>query len=333
VAVALPAAAFAFAAYGLLQGIGTKTAPASRAFASTSQFWTWCLVVCTQSALWAWALVVALPILWRHLRHESQGARLKIAFLAFVLTALGVASATSLGLRPGAKALGLRHIPFGGLSLRQVPFASYQFKADVLVGGGLLVAFVTCLAGASVALTLNRFHIRGRPSQQDLRCFMTLRGDLTTLLGVLGALLAVSTLATGALRSAMLAVDTNPAYIRLRHTYEYRKAHMLSVAHTPRAPVLEFAQQYVLAYGLVCAVLLTIIFLPSFLALRAAGACVRDGVCELPGPAEPCFHDVVLQRKRLDKVLQTSLSGNPTVKAGAAVLAPLAASAVSLLLT
>jgi hypothetical protein len=309
-----PAIAFALAGYLTLQGAASKGETLSKAFVSTAQFWIWCLLVCTQAAVWVLALGLVGPIVRRRWRHEAAGARRRLGVLAAVLLTIAGVAATALGVRRGATFFGLRHVPFGHLSIGDIPLAGYSTKAAALVSIGLVVAFVTCLAAAATATTLNESEPAAEPTPDDLRCFLALRGDLSALLGVLGVLLAVSTLTTGALRSAMLAVNGEPAYTRLN------------------GPRLEFASQYVLAYGLLCAVLLAVAFLPSFLAMRAAGARLLDAACPLPGPGAADFGDRVARRGTLESVLQTSLSGNPTVKAGAAILAPLAAGIASLLL-
>lgn len=312
--VAAPALAFALAGYLMLQGAASKATPLSKAFVSTSQFWVWCLTICTQAAVWVLALGLVWPILQRRWRHEPAGGRRRLGIVATMLAVIAAISATTFGVRLGAAFIGLRHIPFGHLSLTDVPLAGFSPKTDVLITIGLVVALLTCLAAAATAITLNELDPTDPPTDGDLRCFLALRGDLSAMLGVLGVLLGISTLATGALRGAMLAVNGDPAYIILR------------------GPRLEFAAQYVLAFGLLCAVLLAVAFLPTFLAMRAAGARLLDAACPLPSPADVDFEGAIARRERLDKLLQTSLSGNPTVKAAAAILAPLAAGVASLLL-
>jgi hypothetical protein len=313
--VAAPAVAFALAGYLMLQGAASKRATLSKGFASTSQFWVWCLMICIQAAVWVLALGLVWPILTRRWRHEAAGARRRLGIVATLLAAIAAVSATTFGVRGGATFLGLRHIPFGHLSLGDVPLAGYTAKADVLISIGLVVALLACLAAAATAITLNEFEPDAPPTDRDLRCFLALRGDLSAMLGVLGVLLGVSTLTTGALRGAMLAANGEDAYTSLRgHRH------------------LEFAAQYVLAYGLLCAVLLAVAFLPTFLAMRAAGARLLDAACALPSPVAADFDAAIARRERLDTLLQTSLSGNPTVKAAAAILAPLAAGVASLLL-
>ena len=113
-------------------------------------------------------------------------------------------------------------------------------------------------------------------------------------LAIAGGIIGLATLATGALRNAVLAVH------------------------------LRFDAYYLLLYGLYFTGVLAVAFAPSYLAMRNTGARLRDRSFPLPDPNDSSCFDVLTKRKSFDDLIQLNLWASATFKAGVAILAPLA---------
>ena len=124
--------------------------------------------------------------------------------------------------------------------------------------------------------------------------FLSLQRDLNTMLAIAGGIIGLATLATGALRNAVLAVH------------------------------LRFDAYYLLLYGLYFTGVLAVAFAPSYLAMRNTGARLRDRSFSLPDPNDSSCFDVLTKRKSFDDLIQLNLWASATFKAGVAILAPLA---------
>jgi hypothetical protein len=146
-----------------------------------------------------------------------------------------------------------------GLHLEKVPppwpLAHHSLKVAPVIAVALLVALVAFIGIWLVGVALQQLPKENPPAATDVEHFVSLRNDLNMLLAIAAGIIGLATLATGALRNAVLALNAKPTF--------------------------DFAAQYVLVYGLFFTGLLAIAFAPSYLALRAAGA-VR------PTSALPC---------------------------------------------
>jgi hypothetical protein len=181
-----------------------------------------------------------------------------------------------------------------------------------------------------------------RDSGSPLDRFIKLRSELMTMLTVAGVVIGLATLSTGALRQAVLAANDQPLYRdRAIACLVQRTGETQAEVHSsldnllqayPRCRQLTFDSQYVVAYGLFFTALLAIAFYPSLLALRRAGARLRNDAFPLPDPTDAEFFAVVDKRSNFDRFLQTDLSASATFKAGVAIVTPLVASLLSTLL-
>lgn len=303
--VIAPTIAFVGMAVWILWDADTPRS-ASANFISTPQFVLWLLILCGQAAVWALAsgfvwitLSGRLRDLWRS--GELGPARLAgmaAALLILVLTAVVLAAAPKTA-APSLWSVELRQLPKGG----EFPLEQHSLKIAVVVAIGLVIGFAAIAGIWATAMLLNRLRPENPPTREDLERFLALRRDLTSLLAVAGALIGLATLATGALRLAVLATDR-----------------------------LQFASEYVVAYGLFFTGLLAIGFAPAFLAMRGAGARLRDSAHPLSAPNDADFAEVIARRAALDVVLETNLSASATFKAGVAILTPLAGSLLGLVL-
>ena len=171
--------------------------------------------------------------------------------------------------------------------------------------------------------------------------FVGLRAELTTLLAITALLIGLATLASGALREAVLAENVVPRYRDKAitciadasgesATTVRAQLGALSDGY-PECLVWKFDRRYVLAYGALFSAMLALAFAPVFIVMRRAGDGLREDAYELPGPSDAAFFEVVEKRRAFDALLQTNLSSTVVFKAGAAILTPLAASLVSTL--
>jgi hypothetical protein len=309
--------------------------PASEAFVSSPEFVVWVLILCGQAAVWVGAAAYVITTVVRRVRDLRDRAALpRAAVTAIVIAAAGIALVTvlllfgdRLGLYPDYE--GPRGLPKGS----EWPLYAHQAKVTPFVATAMLIGV---LAIAGMWLTAVGF-----ASTERVERFMVLRTELTTLLGITALLIGLATLASGALREAVLAENRLP---------EYRDAAIGCIADAsgesadavrarfgelsdsfPECVEWQFDRRYVLAYGVMFSAVLALAFAPVFMVMRRAGDRLRDNTYALPDPSDATFFDVVEKRRAFDALLQTNLSSTIVFKAGAAILTPLAASLVSTL--
>jgi len=294
-----------------------SSSPQSKAFISTPQFLVWVLILCAQAAFWVLALGFVLATVYRRaleLRHRGVFTPWLVTEIA-VAAALVMLLAVAFGLAgrfkfPGIAKTGFKHIPSGD----EWPLTHHTLKLPVLLGVALLVGVVALIGMWIVGLALDALGRDTPVGAGDIGRFLGLRTDLNALLAVAGTIIGLGTLATGALRQAILAANNEPFF----------KKH-------PQLQ-LEFDPVYVLAYGLFFTGLLAIAFAPTFVAMREAGTRLRDHAYPMVAPSDPSFREVNERRRALEELLQVNVSATATFKASVAILAPLAGSLVALLL-
>jgi hypothetical protein len=306
-AIAIAVVAVGLAAAWILDGATSTKAGTN--FISKPQFVLWLVIFCGQTAVWALAVVPVWRIGFRTGRWLRERGALPWRAIGGVLAAvvLLVGLAALFSLPPGV----LRRVgPFHVLarSLRQLPqghewpLPDHVRKVETMtacafaVGVGAIIG-VWLVGFAFRELSRDRF-----PSARTLTHFLQLRDELNVLLAIVGTIVGLGTLATGALRNAVVAVG------------------------------VKFPSQYVLIFGLYYSALIALAYAPSYVAMRAAGEAIRDRGAPLVSPLDPKFGDVVAKRKTLDELMQLNLSASSSFKAGVAILTPLAGSLVALLI-
>jgi hypothetical protein len=280
--------------------------------------------------------VVALPYVAGTVRGRARKLRAAgvlpgaaVATIALAgLALVGTAAAFTLASRPFIGRL--RGVPFGA----EWPLPDHMLRVQPLVAFALVVGVLAVIGMwlDGVALT----ELSREASTPDLPRFVDLRSEMNTLLAIAGVIIGLGTLASGLLREAVLA--TNEIVLETRPPNKTQP--FVRVEDDPATPVvessfrteLEFDPQYVALYGLFFTVLLAIAFAPSYFALRAAGANLRDRTLPLPAPTDDRFDDISTKRKALDEFLQTRLTALASFKAGLAILSPLAGSVAALIL-
>ena len=309
--------------------------PASEAFVSSPEFVVWVLILCGQAAVWVGAAAYVITTVVRRVRDlRAQDALPRAAVTAIVIAAAGIALVTvlllfgdRLGLYPDFE--GPRGLPKGD----DWPLYAHDAKVRPFVATALLIGV---LAIAGMWLTAVGF-----ASTERVERFVALRAELTTLLAITALLIGLATLASGALREAVLAENRLPAYRDQAITCigEASGENATTVRARfgefsdsfPECLEWQFDRRYVLAYGVMFSAVLALAFAPVFMVMRRAGDRLRDDTYALPDPSDPAFFDVVEKRRAFDALLQTNLSSTVVFKAGAAILTPLAASLVSTL--
>jgi uncharacterized membrane protein len=155
--------------------------------------------------------------------------------------------------------------------------------------------------------TTQKPETRAGPEAQILSDLMLARTKLLALLLAFGSLIGVAVLATGALRQAVLAVKTSDG------------------------KAAEYPIEYVLIFGLFYSALLAIIYVPAYFRLQDRS---RDYIeLVFPLPAKGHYTDEEYKdRDNLGKMLHIDASLQETFQTGLAIIGPLLATLVSVLL-
>jgi hypothetical protein len=316
--------------------------PESSAFVSTPQFVLWLLILCGQAAIWVGAASLVFATVRRRLRHLRWRRALDGTAIAAITSAalalLLVAVVFNFGTRFGLfERVANSQIPRG----EQWPLTDHETKMPGLAAVGFLIGFAAIAGMWLTTLALEDVARNARPRASWVKHFIGLRTELTTLLAIAGVLIGLATLSSGALREAVLAANDEPHYRNAilgcladkpGLTDATARAELASLLSAyPECRELVFDRRYVVAYGLLFTGLLAIAFAPSFVAMRRAGARLRDRTYPLPNPQDATFFEVVQKRRSFDELLQTNLSAGATFKAAVAIATPLAASLVSTL--
>jgi hypothetical protein len=255
----------------------------------SSPFVLWAALICAQTTLWTLAAAPVWSMLQRN-RAGWNGQRAEIVrsgllLVAFVGAMVGISNLT--GPVPSV-------------------FPHQHAKVWSLTGVALVLALGVA---ATIWLIRGRLkELRSGESDREIELFITFRGELERLLGILGAIVGLAVLATAALRQVVL---------------EYAARH-------PKAGA-SFPPDYPILYGLILSLVVALAYLPTYLALLQAGSDLRDRGAPLRGPGEPDFEAVIAKRKTLTELLGLDISASTSFRVGATILSPLFAALVSLL--
>jgi hypothetical protein len=270
------------------------------------EFYVWAMLIAAQVAF---AAVVLVPLVRvnaceiRRLLEDGSGAR-DVGLVAVGAVALAGA-AIVFAFAKNTLPEHLARYP------ETFPLSHYQSKIGVVVALVLAMGLAGVCGIWIAGLRADRLFRGDADVADELADFLHLRRTLTMLLGCVATGIGLATLATGALRQAVLAMNGLLA---------------------PGETAFAFDQQYVLLYGLVFTGLLAVAYAPSFLALKDAGNRLREATLPLLPPGDPAFGERVDARKRLDDFLEVSLSATASFRATVAILTPLASALVGLLL-
>jgi hypothetical protein len=254
-------------------------------FIRAPQFKVWLFFII---AVMAFAAVIAAPLFksLRRLKGYWAGSRREI-----ILSSLALALLCAMP------------------SLFPAPFeeklAYHRLRMGVLLGAGVVVALMAVGGIWLVRAALRDLASSAEPTQEHIQTFLRLREQLQFFLSVLGILVGGLTLATGALRNALVAAPIN---------------------------VEGFPPELVLVYGAYFTALVALIYAPTYLALIAAGRKLRDDLLPMPSPKSDAWDDWYDRRKDLEELLQLQQGAAKNFQAGFAILAPLAGSIITVLI-
>ena len=143
--------------------------------------------------------------------------------------------------------------------------------------------------------------------QERIQVLLDLRGYLQWFITLLGAMVAMATLAKGALRQAFLATGGNPA---------------------------AFPSEYVLLQGAYFTGLLALVYIPTYTILGAVGADLLESAYPISAPDLDWENLSRLQgnRKSLEEILQLRSGAVDNLRASVSILAPVATSVITVLL-
>jgi hypothetical protein len=146
-----------------------------------------------------------------------------------------------------------------------------------------------------------------RSVQEGIQAFLDLRDDLQRFITLLGMMVALSTLARGALRQAFLATGGSPE---------------------------KFPSEYVLLQGAYFTGLLALVYIPSFTVLAAVGADILNSVYPIGGPNLDWdnLSRWEANRKSLEAILKLRSTALDSFRASVSILAPAATSVITVLL-
>jgi len=268
--------------------VGARATPESAKFVDQSEFLLWLLVISTETALFA---IFAVPVvrilrqLWLYL-HDNKT---EIVVSSTVFTALYFAPGRLTEfILPGA-----------------VDFQLLYFSARTGVIGG--IGYLTIGLPAAVGIWL--VHIASRDlggndklGQDHVERYLCLGRLLKQLISVLGLVVGIAILGTGANRHAHIAAG------------------------------VDFPVSLVLAYGVYFTLVLAVIYFPAQASLLETGRRIRDSLCPLPSPDSGSWGEVYAKHKSLTELLEIRTTVVESFRTGVAILAPLLGAIISTLL-
>jgi hypothetical protein len=270
--------------------IGARSSQDGKEFVEKPWFLVWLVLIAAQGSLWA----VSAPVFagsWLRLRERfGIGREIWIASVAFAAAVAALFASQ-------------RIVP--KLDLHS-PLPGHPYRIGVLTALGAGVGLIGVQA---ITLVHRAAADRSGPLKSGLARFLFLRDELQTVLFFLGTMIGAATLASGALRIALIEDHRTDAHA--------------------------FPAAAVLAYGGYFTLLLVAVYAPAYSSLLALGRHLRDEICgALPEkPEDPsAWAEWQSQRSTVEGFLQLNVSAGDRLKTGLAIAAPFAGSAISLLL-
>jgi hypothetical protein len=254
----------------------------------------WAALMCTQTGLWALALAWLSQTI-RKLKREYWGEnRAEIVWSGLLILALMVALAV----------WGVVHQMWPNY------FERHAIKLGALTILGGLVGLV---AACGIWFVHGGLKLLGRQdlgSDESLKTFLSLQDAAGRFLGVLGAIIGLLVLSTGAQRRAVLWYSQHHPHQRAHYGFEL-----------------------VLVYGFLFTILVAAVYLPTYLTLTDVGNRIRDAVFPSVPASRPEWADRLEKREKLGQALGLEQGPVGRLKSGVAILTPLLGSLVGLLLS
>lgn len=282
---------------GLSFGVGlvlfqANSTPESIAFSSTVEFAVWLFMIaltCMMIFTTPFILSRDLKSLWRYRRGHELDLFISLLGLAvlFAIPMLYTRSSND------------ESISF--------PLAYHSNKVLILY----ILGFFAVAVPGSLGIWLLRQELvtefeHPTAESNTIKDYLSDRERLQRFLLILGILVTLVTLNTGALRNAVIAAGASD-----KESF----------------PVIG-----VLIYGAYFTLILIILYLPAYNQLLEAGRRVRDVYCPLPLPDTPEWDKALARRKLLEETLQLNLTTQQSLQTGILVLAPMLSGILSVLL-
>jgi hypothetical protein len=274
--------------------VDARDTPASTSFIKSPEFIVWVALVAAQAALWVLSSMVFVDI-WLALRRK---VRVKKYWPVPVLFVLALAVPPFL---PRLYSSLKFHSPLDHNTLRVIIL--WAFGSLVALVGGCALAAISAAARQASGSTADR-----------LEAYVSRRDELQRVLFFLGAMIGATTLAVGAARHALIGQPAPPGQ---------------------QVTANSFPPELVLAYGAYYTVFLVAAYVPVYFNVLDVG---RKAVDDLLGKWPAKLRDGTewaewtSQREAAELFLQLRTTPVQRLQTALAILAPLAGSAVSLVL-
>jgi hypothetical protein len=255
-------------------------------FFVAGQFALWATVI---EPLWRWRLHVCIAYGLRQIR--AIRAKVAVAIIFFALPGLFLVYVV-----PDSK------------------LAHHDFKMGVVNVCAVIVALVAVSGIWYVRAALESSFVESQPgggpvrsAQEKIEVLGDLRTHLQRFISLLGAMVALATLAKGALRQAILATGGSTA---------------------------EFPPEYVLLQGAYFSALLALVYIPTYTLLARAGDDIVDSIYPVSSPDLDWgrLRQWHANRKSLEDFLELKAGAIHNFRASIAILAPAATSVMAVLL-
>lgn len=266
-------------------------------FSSTDEFKLWLTFICAQTALWA---IFSLMI-WEYYReiqskfNYSRSEVIQSILIFLVICAIAI---------------------FGGKSMfNPSPLPNHFWKTMVLHILGVAVILMA-LRGIWVIHSALKLKVPS-PKNKEVRelsarhlrslieDFIQLRGYMQKFLSILGVILGLAILATGALRNATVKANPDAQW---------------------------FSPKIIILYGFFGSALVALAYTPTYLTFKEKGEYLLDSFFPLPPDNSMSWETWNKNRTVLENLLQLRLSSIKTLQVATAILSPLLGGVISVLL-
>jgi hypothetical protein len=263
-----------------------------RVFIKRDQTVLWLLLLAGQTATWA---VLLVPIA----QTMQQVGRWRTGRLTWIYGGAVIGS-TVVAAAFGALLL---HTPHWSLP-------GHTPKLGVLTALAVVVAAIAAVGIGCVGAGAEALEHDGDDSwERRIALLARLRGALDRLVLCMGVIVGAAVLATGALRNATISWQ--------------------QLLDPRRSADDIFPQEHVLLYGLYFTAVIALIAIPTYERLRAVGTRMRDAHLPERWPPAEGWKERVDERAAVDRLLKLELTAAASLRAGVAILAPLASSLLS----
>jgi hypothetical protein len=264
-----------------------RSTPESQQFVDAPQFYVWIFLLGLSTAVMVISVALMLKPL-QELKPHWRGHKIEITLSSLLMCLLFVVPLAS-------------SVPESGSVL-----VYHRIKMTILLVMGIVVSLQALVGIWLVNVALRTFQKTETPSKQ-IASFLRLREHLQRFLVILGTLVSLLTLSTGA----------------LRHT-------LVSARFVEEA---DFPVELVLVYGAYFTVLIALSYIPTYTFLIAVGRRICDALFPLSSLEAGSIGQWHSERKSLEALLHIQVGVGKSFGTGIAISAPLISGIISVLLS